>query len=708
MKHIDYNALLVDQTEAVAYITDLETYELLYLNKMGMQMYGIESAQEYQGKKCYEVLHGTDKPCSFCTHYNMVEEQKYRREHHNEKLQCWFDVTVSMVWVEGRPLRVEIARDITARKEAVSLLSVRLSMEDVLFRCLNTLTKEKDFGKAIKLFLEAVGGYYQADRVYILEFDLERQILDDSFEWRMPGVGDGLESLGNISLESLSDWIEKFKKSGDFSINLLDEEGDHGSREYRILSSRKVQSLMAVPLLNEGKIVGLLSVEEPREDYGNLVLLRSIAEFVMTELERRRLFSDLEYLSYTDTLTGLWNRHQYNRMMRGYESNMLGSIGVIAANINGLKNINNTYGHKHGDYVLQQTAKILRKRIAGNLFRIGGDEFVALCDNIEKAAFQEMVSDVRRDFQADQNCDVSFGCVWKSEDINVPELLQQANELMFAEKQSYYSEVLQHGYNSSRTGSSAEVLHEIEEGRFIVHYQPQINLCTGKIMGAEALVRKLGDDGKIIPPVKFIPYYEAAGVIRYVDLHVLEMACASMKRWHEHGYDLLVAVNFSRLTLMEPGIVKVIRDICAKHEVRPSSVTIEVTESISKMQHDHLQNLIKELKAEGFSISLDDFGSSYSNLAILSAMDFDEIKFDRSLVQDLENNRKSQAVLKHSIKMCQSLEGSHTIAEGIETLEQFKLLKEYSCDHGQGYYFSRPIAFDNFTTLLKEEKSFLV
>lgn len=155
-------------------------------------------------------------------------------------------------------------------------------------------------------------------------------------------------------------------------------------------------------------------------------------------------------------------------------------------------------------------------------------------------------------------------------------------------------------------------------------------------------------------------------------------------------------MNYSVLLVDDSRVVH------AENHVPPSAITIEVTESISKMEHGRLKELIAKLTSAGFTISLDDFGSQYSNLAILTTMDFDEIKFDKTLVSTLEENHKSRIVMENSVRLCRCLHGTSSLAEGIETKGQLELLRDYGCDYGQGYYFSRPIPMDEFNVLLQK------
>lgn len=182
----------------------------------------------------------------------------------------------------------------------------------------------------------------------------------------------------------------------------------------------------------------------------------------------------------------------------------------------------------------------------------------------------------------------------------------------------------------------------------------------------------------------------------------MRTACSTLREWINTGLDLHISVNFSRVTLLEPHIAEVISGICSEYKVPPSSITIEVTESVGKMDTTQLKDLIGKLKDAGFSISLDDFGSQYSNLAILAAMDFNEVKFDRSLVSTLEDNEKSRVVMDSGLGLCRALKGTSSLAEGIETKGQLELLTNYQCDYGQGYYFSKPVPLDEFDEFLEK------
>lgn len=704
LEYKDYNSLVMDRSGSIGYICDMQTHEIIYLSKACMAVCGLEKPEDYQNQKCYKILQGLNEPCPFCTNGKLTGVDEYNWEHYNEKLGRWFDITDSLIRLDGRLCRLEVARDITVRKKEMDELAEQLSMEDVLFRCLNTLAKERELDVAANQFLQFVGGYYHADRAYIIEFDLDLQTTYNTFEWCAPGISAEIDNLQGIPISVMDDWVHKFETIGEFSINSLEDDLDHNAEDYRILQAQGIQSLLAAPLRRDGQTVGFVGVDDPTRHAEDLTLLRAVSSFVLEELEKHRLMAELERMSYIDVLTGLRNRNQYACVLREFETNPPTTLGIITLDINGLRGINDTHGFDYGDRVLKKAADILQDHFSQGMYRIGGDEFVVLCADISKEAFQYQVVLLRSAFDADEICDVSIGFAWSCDEdsVDVDALRHQAHEMRRAEKQSYYHMVLNEGRDVSRTGFAGEVLQEIEDDRFVVYYQPQVDIKTGAVVGAEALVRKKAEDGSLIPPGKFIPYYEVGGVISHVDLFVMRTACATLRQWVNQGHDLHVSVNFSRVTLLEPYIVDVISGICAEEDVPPSSITIEVTESIGKMDSGYLKELISKLKEAGFSISLDDFGSQYSNLAILAAMDFDEVKFDRSLVSTLEENEKSRVVMESGLGLCRALKGTYSLAEGIETKGQLDLLADYQCDYGQGYYFSRPVPLDRFDEFLKE------
>ena len=701
MQESFFEKMIIDQQHLIAYASDPDTYEILYMTQAAASLCGLNARESY-GKKCYELIQGRNAPCPFCTNDKLKLDVPYRWEHYNEKLQKWMDITDILVPFQGRNRRLEFARDITEQKETFDRVSNRLSVEEALVDCIQTLSGETDVTVAVNRFLALIGRFYVADRAYIFEYG--ENVIYNTFEWCAPGISREIENLQEIPLEYIANWNDKFEHDGEFYITSLGRELVVDSNEYRILHDQGIESLSAAPLMKQGKIIGFLGVDNPTENVEDLSLLRNVCDFVLDEMERRRLIEELERASYTDLLTGVSNRNCYIKKLGQLSHGTLHTLGVIYIDINGMKKLNDNFGHEYGDRVIQNVADILRARAESNAFRVGGDEFVVLCENTKQEDFQALAESLRRDFEESRDFEVSIGCTWKDRDISVDNEIMRADDLMYAQKQGYYHTIL-HGGEHTRTGIATEILREIADRRFVVYYQPQISLKTGRIMGAEALIRKRDESGRLIPPDQFIPYYERERVISHLDLHVFQTVCSDLQEWANQGIKTRISSNFSRMTLMASDIVQRLAQICRDYDVPAQQLTVEVTESISKLEAGQLLTLMRLLRGEGFSISLDDFGSQYSNLSILTMLEFNEIKFDKSLVEELGSNIKSRVVMKNAMQICRELPKTRSLAEGIETIEQLELLRQYQCEYGQGYYFAKPMKAEAFLDLLKKEQA---
>lgn len=217
------------------------------------------------------------------------------------------------------------------------------------------------------------------------------------------------------------------------------------------------------------------------------------------------------------------------------------------------------------------------------------------------------------------------------------------------------------------------------------------------------MIRKKSSDGELITPDNFIPYYEMKGVIKFIDMFVLESVCKTMRKWHDDGLnlELKISINLSSVTLMAKDIVNKMVAICEKYKVPHKLLMLEVTENICKMDLEQLKSLIGELQKEEFALSLEHLGSKYQNFDLLNDITFQTVKIDKALVEKLDKNEKSRIIMRSTIDMCREIDNIQAMAEGIETKEQANLLMDCKCEYGQGYYYSRPISLEDFEQLLK-------
>lgn len=694
--HEDVSRLIMREINDIVYVADIETYELLFLNQSAIELLGNPATSEWRSKPCHKILQNCDEPCSFCNNAGLGTNEFLCWEHYNEMLERHFIVKDKLVEWDGRLVRLEIAVDNTDKEKIYQQLKKNLLTERTLVSCIETLSTNSGLTAAINNLLEIIGNYYQGDRAYIFECDYEERLLVNTYEWCKEGVETQIENLKELPLEAADRWMEEFRKKGEFYITCLGENVDKSSAEYQILEPQGVESLMAAPLLDEGKIIGFIGVDNPGVNITEMVLLQSVAFFVMDDIKKKKLTKQLQELSYTDTLTGIWNRNKYMEQLYQYEKEPPAGLGIIYADINGLKRANDVHGHQFGDYLICHTAEVFSSLFPGSVYRIGGDEFIVLCTSLSHDEFYRKVDRLYVIVQRDEDCSVSIGVKWTEEKEDVNKQIVFVDEQMYAEKQRYYSK-FHTGECSHKTGLSMQLVKEIKEGKFTVYLQPQVKLKTGELHGAEALIRKKDNRGGMETPIQFIPRYEVEGIIRHVDLFVLEQVCQLLARWQKLGNtDLKIAVNLSRLTLMEYRIADELKEICNRYHVPAEQIAIEVTETMGHMDRIELEGLMKSLKKAGFTISLDDFGAEYSNLSILTSLRFDEIKLDKSLIDKIDSANRSKIIVSHAIEMCRELDVMNSVAEGIETREQLHELKTLKCNVGQGYFFDKPLTVDVF------------
>lgn len=696
MTYEEISTLIIRESDNIVYLSDPQTYEVIFLNQAALHMLGDPPPEVWRKMPCYKLIQGKDAPCEFCTNHKLTRESFYSWDHYNANVKRYINKRNKLVELEGRLVRLEIATDNTEKELMFRRLEHNLEMETTILKCIQTLSQHMDLEAAINSLLETIGGYYRAQRAYIFEFDYERGLLSNTYEWCESGVAPMIQNLKALPLSSADRWIEAFRTKGEFYISSLGKNVDKQSAEYAILEPQGIQSLMAAPLKEGDAIAGFIGVDNPEANVEEMVLLRSVAYFVMDDILKRRMNAALKLLSYTDALTDLWNRRKYVEVLQSLEAAPPSVLGIIYVDINGLKISNDTCGHEYGDYLIRHTADVLRDLFQERVYRVGGDEFVVLCTDLASGAFQSKVNALRALIQTDEEFDVSIGVKWGESGADVTRQVVSADELMYVEKQRYYSTRLT-GRGSHRSNLSKDLLQEIQDGCFVVYLQPKIYIQTGALCGAEALVRRVDDAGNCISPVQFIPRYEAEGIIRHIDFFVFSQVCALLRHWFKQGWrPMRVAVNLSRLTLMEQDVVSELAAVCASYGVSPRSITIEVTESAGMMGIRELRGLVSVLKGKGFSISLDDFGAEYSNLSILTDLDFDEVKLDKSLIDGLESNRRSRVITSHAIGLCRELDQITSVAEGIESPGQLEILASMQCEVGQGYHFDTPLPVSAF------------
>lgn len=684
---------IIDEMEEVIYVSDPKTYELYYVNKSSVS--GI-FLKDFIGKKCYEALQGKDRPCEFCNNALLTKDKFYLWEHTNERLKRHYILKDKLIDWYGKTARLEIAIDITERENVSKKVKRKLEIEEMLVECIRSLTGEKNLDVAVNMVLSEIGSFYKADRAYIFEINQERKKMYNTFEWCLNGIEPQIDVLQEIDIDKMQAWKKAFEKNDELILEDIKEIKEIGPLEYESLKSQKVHSLLAVNIKMEGKLVGYIGVDNPQKNIEDTSLLKSLSYFIVNELSKRRLHEKLKYISYHDSLTGLNNRYKYVEYLRNLESEGLSSIGVIYLDINGLKQINDRYGHNYGDAALITVAETLAEFYdKEGIFRLSGDEFIVFCKNFSRHNFIEKVRELKKVFSNESEDGVSIGYTWDDSEIDMQHLINQAEEMLYVEKQRFY----QKNPGNKRHHNALlfnQLLKSIENKEFEMYLQPKTDCKTGKIIGAEALVRHRHPELGIVPPNKFIPLLEKEHSIRYIDFFIFEEVCKVLEKWQREGLDpIVISLNFSRITLMEDGLIESMNEICNRYHCSRELIEIEITETVGEMERQNIIAIAISLREAGFGLSLDDFGTKYTNMDMLTVLDVDVLKLDKSLINDIVKNKKCQVIVKNIIHICKDM-GIVSIAEGVETKEQLSMLQEMDCDQVQGYYFSKPLPLVNF------------
>ncbi|MEH7886567.1 EAL domain-containing protein [Bacillus sp. JJ1609] len=432
--------------------------------------------------------------------------------------------------------------------------------------------------------------------------------------------------------------------------------------------------------------------------------------------QRKKAEKTIKYMAYYDVLTGLPNRNMVRKHLNAALKNGDQELAVLFLDLDRFKIINDTKGHRVGDLLLKVVASRLKSAVQdkGLVSRQGGDEFIILLKGLNKAQVIEVAERILGEFS--EGIDVenqeffvtpSIGISMAPGDGQDEEtLIKHADTAMYLAKErgknnfQFYTDQL-HGLSSRKMELENGLRKALEQDQLMLHYQPQVNLATGKIIGVEALVRWQHPENGIISPGEFIPLAEETGLIVPLGKWVLQKASAQNKEWHDKGYSSIpISVNISVRQLQEDRFIDTVKQILDQTGLDPSYLDLEITESIMQ-NSENTAMLLNQLKELGVTLAIDDFGTGYSSLSLLKHLPIDKIKIDKSFVDDIIHHANQGAMVKTIIDMGHNLQFD-VIAEGVEEQEQVAFLLRNGCMIGQGYHFSRPLPPDAMEDLLKK------
>lgn len=436
--------------------------------------------------------------------------------------------------------------------------------------------------------------------------------------------------------------------------------------------------------------------------------------------QRKKSEQTIKFMAYYDTLTALPNRNQFrNHLNEVLQQQKTKMHAVIFLDLDRFKIINDTKGHSVGDIILQKVAVRLEKAVQneGLVSRQGGDEFIIVLEDVNKEenasqVAKRILNEFSHPFEVNNEefyVTPSIGIsIYPTDGSNEETLIKNADTAMYQAKDrgknnyQFYSNNLD-GISTWKMKLENWLRRAMEQNQMTLHYQPQFDLGTGKIVGVEALIRWNHPEYGYIAPSEFIPLAEETGLIVPLGKWILREACERRKAWKDAGFsDFPIAVNVSVRQFQDEQIIQFIADMLEEVGLEANYLELEITESLMQ----NLENstiILNQLKSLGVLLAVDDFGTGYSSLSYLKHLPIDKIKIDKSFVDDITNHANQGMMVKTIIDMGVNLKFT-VVAEGIETEEQVKFLTRNACQIGQGYYYSKPLSAEKLVEFLLENK----
>ena len=451
----------------------------------------------------------------------------------------------------------------------------------------------------------------------------------------------------------------------------------------------------------------------------------AVEELYHIELQQAK--AQLDYLIHNDSLTNLPNRlslRERFKQVQPTDSNNEQLVTVLCLGIDRFNQINDNLGHAVGDLLIKSVAERLSACVGNQntVARLNADQFAIILATVEHKkeagnVAQTLLDNLSQTFRlAGQEIFItaSLGiAVYPRDGAEVEQLLNHANIAMAKAKEQggdqyeYYTPAYNIG-SADRLVLQSSLRYALERQELVVYYQPQVNLQTGEIVGAEALVRWQHPERGLVSPDKFIPIAEETGLIVPIGQWVLHTACQQVKLWQTEGFpSLRVAVNLSSRQFSQIDLRHQLVQILIATGLDPKYIELELTESMLVQNTEVAIRRLNALKALGVTIAIDDFGTGYSSLSYLQQFPFDILKIDRCFIRNITENANNAAITKAIIEMAKSL-NLKLIAEGVETEAELSFVCQHQCDGMQGYLFSRPIPAPEFHQLLMAGKRLLL
>jgi diguanylate cyclase (GGDEF)-like protein/PAS domain S-box-containing protein len=659
------------------------------------------------------------------------ESQVYRRD----GSIIWISESARPVFhPEGHLIGFEgTVEDISQRKQAEAQLLQRDELLQGVAEATDALLSNPDLEAALRHSLGILGQAAGVDRIYLFQYTAPpvegEPTVRECCQWSAHSES-SLRCDPNLpvflSQPDFTGWLEGLL--ADKTLNGSIE--DFLTAQQELLYSPVGITLLMMPIqVNEvfWGFIGLSDCQGQRHwSRAERSILMAMAGSIGAALERQQVEEQIRYQALHDPLTALPNRTLFTDRLSvalAHAQRSREQLAVLFLDLDRFKTINDTLGHAIGDQLLQVVAERLLRclRQGDTVARWGGDEFTLLLPQLESP--EQAIKAAQRILQAltpviqveahELYITGTFGiAVYPQNGEDAETLIKHADAALYRAKDQGRNHVLLYTSSISSQASARLSLDNsmhraLERQELILHYQPLVEVKTGRITRMEALLRWQHPEQGMIPPGQFIPLAEENGLVVPIGEWVLRTACRQAMAWHKSGFDsLCVAVNLSARQFQHSNLITAVSEILKETGLPAASLDLEITEGLVMQNLDLTIRLMHQLRSMGVQLSMDDFGTGYSSFSSLKRFPLNTLKIDRSFIQDLMGDTSNVAIVSTVIALGSGL-NLQVVAEGVETQDQFDMLSALNCDEIQGYFFSRPLSAEAATELLQHNRTWL-
>lgn len=720
---------LIESAHAIVWSADPETFQLTYVSKEAETLLGYRLASWTSETDFWlRHIHPDDKEwaVSYC-----LAETRAHREHKFEYRMIAADGRIVWLYdvvepiIENGELKelVGVMMDITERKEAEAALQNRTGELTLQNSILQLINQKMALNQVLDSLTRQIEALHPEMLCSILLLDAHNKLRH--------GAAPSLPKAYNRAIDGLAIGIAAGSCGtaaflGERVI-VADVKTHPYWTAYREIARKAcVQSCWSQPIKNStGQVLGSFAIYHRQPTLPTdteIFLIERYADLALLAIEHDSAEATIRNLAYYDPLTQLPNRRLLiEQLQHGLSISQRDGkpLALLMLDLDYFKAVNDSLGHLAGDNLLQQVAARIKARLrtVDMVARLGGDEFIVLLENLaheEDAArvAESLITDLEKPFSLDQRNDirisVSIGISLYPQHANTSEqLLDQADAALYQAKDAgrgnfaYYSEAMTLAVRE-RIELEARLRKAIEQQELRVFYQAQVATASGRIVGAEALVRWQHPDGQLIAPWHFIPTAEASGLIVALGEWVLAETCRQGRAWLDAGLPpLTLAVNVSPHQFRSSDMNALVARILKKTGFPAKYLELELTESGLMDNQTKVMGILNDLRAQGVRLAIDDFGTGYSSLAYLKRFPLDVLKIDKSFIDDIPHSQYDMEITATIIAMGRTL-GFKVLAEGVETAAQLTFLKTKGCDYYQGYFKYKPVPSDIFAESLRQ------